>query len=124
MFDLYEVQVSGNLQYDDQRDWEIYYNTSVEEDRLQICDVNFELETIAKTFSSDIQDFPRYSAFDPQTVPKNSENTEHELTLPSEYRSEPEDVPEESTFDTIIQDIPYNSVPDDTNTKEVTADYL
>ena len=124
LFDLYEVQISWNLEYDDQRDRDVYYNTNLEEDRLQICDVNLELETIAKTFSSDVQDFPRYSAFDPQSVPKNSENNEPELTLPSEYRSEPEDVPEESTFDTIIKDIPYNSVPDDTNTKEVTANYL
>jgi len=124
LFDVYAVQVEASLEYDQNRDREVYYNNVLEEDRMQFCDINSEFEKIGKMLSSDTQDLVQFSSFDPQTVKKNSDTEEDEVRYPGEYESEPEDIPEESSFSTIIEDVPFSWVPDDLSKKEVTADYL
>ncbi len=130
LFDIYSAQIGLGLEYDTNRDWEIYYNNILEEDRWQICDVNQELEKVGKLLWSTVEDLPKYSFYDPQKVSKNSSWSyswawdDDEVRLPSEYESEEEEVPDESSFENSIEDIPYNSVPDETITREVTWDYL
>jgi len=112
--------VQANLEYDNNRDREIYANGIVEQDRGQFCDINLKLENITKTISSTAQDFPSFSSFDPQKVP----NSEDDVRLPTEYVSSDEESPDESNFDNINKYIPTRSVPDTDKELVKNAEYL
>ena len=120
LYEWYSFQVQANLEYDNNRDREIYANGIVEQDRGQFCDINLKLENITKIVSSTAQDFPSFSSFDPQKVP----NSEDDVRLPTEYVSSDEDSPDKSNFENINKYIPTRSVPDADKELLKNAEYL
>ena len=128
LYDLYHSQISTSLEYDENRDREIYYNNVLEEDRGQFCDINSELENIWKIMWSVTADLPKYSYFDPQLIAKNNEKSwawaKNEVRYPGEYVSDEENIPEDSSFDNIRADVPAVGVPTESASREASADYL
>ena len=119
LYERYSFQVETNLDYDTNRDREIYVNGVVEQDRGQFCDINQKLESITKMVSSTTQDFPSFSSFDPQQIPRDDD-----VRLPTEYAWADEDAPDESDFGNINKYVPTRSVPNTDEQIEKNAEYL
>lgn len=121
LYDRYSTQIEVQLAYDDNRDRDIYMNGVVEEDRGQFCDLNKKLEDILWTVSCDAEEFPSFSSYDPQKIPRNKDE---DVRTPSEYETNPEDVPDESWFGNINEQVPTHGVPETENELWVDGDYL
>lgn len=121
LYSRYGNQAEIHLTYDEDRDREIYWNGIVEEDRWHFCDINALLEDINKTISCDAEDSPRYSSYDPQTVPKKVDD---DITMPETYQNSPSNLPdaEANPLEKINEHIPTEGVPE--KEREEEADYL
>lgn len=121
LYDWYSSQIEVHLAYDDNRDRDIYMNGVVEEDRGQFCDLNKKLENILWTVSCDAEEFPSFSSYDPQKIPRNKDK---DVRTPSEYETNPDEAPEEWWKGHINEQIPTHWVPETEKEMEVDGDYL
>lgn len=119
LYSWYDSQIAASLEYDFNRDREIYSNGVVERSRGQFCDINKKLEDISKTISCDAEDLPVYSSFDPQNVDKD----ESTVRPPEDYESQRNNPPTEWWLEAINNYNPSSGVPQWDEHSE-SADYL